>query len=161
MNWIDVARLGKFMPPTEADEAAAALAKRPNNLRARAEPVLADMAATSPDAAGIKSAIARLDGALPSFYDPKLAVGGGDQPDVGTVKQCGFVLYHGLLARAGAAVKALPKPDDAAVALVEATRSIDGYRPTLKQSLVDEVMGGLGYELFARASATLDAQKKP
>lgn len=153
MSWVDVARLGKMMPPERVDESVKQLASRPNNLKARAEPVLADMAATSPDGAGIRAAVKRLDGALPSFHDPKLAVGGGDQPDEGTVKQCALVLYHGLLARAGTAIKAQAKPDDAAVALVEAARTIDGYRPALQDELMDEVMAALGSDLYDRAVA--------
>lgn len=153
MSWVDVARLGKMMPPERVDESVKRLASRPNNLKARAEPILADMAATSPDGSGIRAAIKRLDGALPSFSDPKNAVGGGDEPDVGAVKQCALVLYHGLLARAGAAVKAQAKPDDAAVALVEAAHAIDGFRDSLKDELNDEVMAALGSDLYQRAAA--------
>lgn len=158
MSWVDVARLGKFIPPARVDESVKQLASRPNNLKDRAEPILVDMAATTPDAAGIQKAIARLDGALPSFNDPNLATS-GDQPDVGAVKQCALVLYHGLLARAGAAVKAQAKPDNAAIALVGAARGIDGYTANLKHALMDELMAALGSDLYDRATAALDKKK--
>lgn len=153
MGWIEVARLGEFLPETRVDESVKLLKTR--DLESRAEPTLNAMAATSADGPGLDKAIAALKAALPSFNDPKYE-GSGDPPDVGAMKQAALVTLHGLLARAGHAVAKQSHSEAAAAALVKAQRTIAGYRPALLDELKDELEGALGAELFERATETLD-----
>lgn len=159
VTWTDVARLSKLSNEKAVAEAQKQLASRPNQLQQRAEPVLDDMASTSPDAAGIRRARARLAAALPGFADPKSKTA-GVEPNVGAVQQCALVLYHGLVRRAGLAAKALPHPDEAAVALVDAVRGIEGFREGLVRDLLDELAEALGDALYDRATAALDSKTK-
>lgn len=153
MSWMDVARLGEFLPETRVDESVKLLKTR--NLEARAEPTLNTMAATSADGPGLDQAIRALKAALPAFGDPKY-VGSGEPPDVAAMKQAALVTLHGLLARAGHAVAKQPHPEAAATALIKAQRTIDGYRPALLSELRDELEGALGADLFERATGSLD-----
>jgi hypothetical protein len=150
MTWTEAARLGKLMKPGLVDDAANALGGAPD-LRSRLEPVLNDMAATSPDAAGIRAADGKLTAALSGFVDASWT-GSGDSPRVAMVKQCALVLFHGLLDRAGEQAKAGQQPDDDAVALIAATRAIQAFRAALRDELLAELMNALGPDLYDRAT---------
>jgi hypothetical protein len=151
-RWTEVAALSTLVDRAVVEGAEGALARQmPAELRPRAQAVLAGMAATSPDAAGIRAAGRQLADALPGFVTAEAARGpapsGRDDHRVAIVKRCALPLMHGLVARAGQAVRRDAQARAAATDLLAAIGELATF-PEQMEDLLAEASLALGTELY-------------
>lgn len=153
-DWVALARAAQFVSEVPLKSAAADIDRLPGPQQKLARRLLGELAQEPQSAAGIKQAAAKVQATLPQRVDPKAATEGQD-PTVAKVKRASLAVLHGLVSKAGQALRGKPRPS--AVELVAAVNEAQAVlRDSLGVQLKEEARKGLGHELYLSAAREID-----
>lgn len=153
-DWVALARAAQFVNEATIKSAAADIDRLPGPQQKLARKLLGELGQAPQSAAGIKQAAAKVQAVLPQLVDPKNAAEGQD-PAVAKVKRASLTVLHGLVFKAGQALRGKPVPQ--AAELVRAVSEAQGVlRDSLGVQLTEEAREGLGHELYLSAAREID-----
>ena len=148
--WRATAQQARYVTDAMVQDATRGLDRLPKAERARADALLAALAATDPSPAGLRAAADRLAAGLPTFAEPNSTVV-GDDPQISAVAGAALCLFQGLVNQAGQAAAKAPDAADQATALLTTVRGLTVFRAAELASLTEELRAGLGGELYVGA----------